>query len=811
VQVADFNGDGYADIAGRTLDSGQWWVGVSDGTQFNTTLWTTWSPAVSWVNVQAANINTDSATDLVGQVAGVGEWYAALSQAPANSNEGFIGDQLLNEVAQTASTSGDAGAAAQYAKQLTFDSQDRVNLNVRATLPQFVPSLKANLEALSMDVETVNTTDSLISGYLSPSQIDSLPNLLHFASATANIRPILRAGKVPSEGPPIILANSFSASTGLNGAGQTIGIISDTANQYNGGLAESYSVGALNASKVNVLQDGPASGATDEGRAMMETAYDIAPGANLDFYTAGASPADMATAITSLAAGGSTSIADDVGFDDEPYFNDGLIAQAVDQVAAKGVFYDTAAGNTANQAFSAPWKSVTGMALGQPATFFDFGGPNIYQDFTVPTGGTVDIDLQWDDAFLEGGSSLPNFTVPTNLYAYVTTPTGTLVQSFTSNSQNTGESMQDVYFTNTSTTTNFALVIQLASGPAPGVIRWINQSESNDPMATGEGAPTTYGHVVATGAVASGAVDYVNPTTPESFSALGGKIPILFNVNGKRLATPDIRDKPDLVAADDVDVSLDIGGGAADTDGDGWPNFSGTSATAGQVAAAAALIRQENPTATGAQIVQHFKSTTKVIGTPGFDTTSGAGLLQVTPFPPTSPPPAPPPPASPPPPPPGTVGGTGGSPGGAPTAPPIISGPADDQFEPNDTSDTATNFGELIGTQTQTSLTLNGHLVSGHPVYDQDWYRWTMGAPGTFTATLSNIQASGGVFQERIFALMPDNSLQLLGTSPLTAATTQTVSATVSAGQSIFLWVYGVSFTPGSEPVGYYNFSVSLQ
>jgi hypothetical protein len=51
VQVGDFSGDGKADIAGRALQSGQWWTGVSSGSSFNTGLWTTWNPSVTWVNV----------------------------------------------------------------------------------------------------------------------------------------------------------------------------------------------------------------------------------------------------------------------------------------------------------------------------------------------------------------------------------------------------------------------------------------------------------------------------------------------------------------------------------------------------------------------------------------------------------------------------------------------------------------------------------------------------------------------------------------------------------------------------------------
>ena len=32
--------------------AGQWYTGISSGTNFNTTLWDTWSPAVNWTDVQ---------------------------------------------------------------------------------------------------------------------------------------------------------------------------------------------------------------------------------------------------------------------------------------------------------------------------------------------------------------------------------------------------------------------------------------------------------------------------------------------------------------------------------------------------------------------------------------------------------------------------------------------------------------------------------------------------------------------------------------------------------------------------------------
>src|SRR6202041_1444323 len=85
----------------------------------------------------------------------------------------------------------------------------------------------------------------------------------------------------------------------------------------------------------------------DEGRAMLQIVHDVAPGASLAFYTADDSEADFASGIGKLAAAGAKVIADDVGYFDEPFYQDGILAQAVDAVEAQGVTYVSAAGNDA--------------------------------------------------------------------------------------------------------------------------------------------------------------------------------------------------------------------------------------------------------------------------------------------------------------------------------------------------------------------------------------------------------------------------------------------------------------------------------
>lgn len=84
VAVGDFDGNGYADVAGLRND-GRWIVGLSDTvSQFvtATTPWATWAGEAAWSNIEVGDFNSDGATDIVGLDVW-GNWWVGLNNGLA--------------------------------------------------------------------------------------------------------------------------------------------------------------------------------------------------------------------------------------------------------------------------------------------------------------------------------------------------------------------------------------------------------------------------------------------------------------------------------------------------------------------------------------------------------------------------------------------------------------------------------------------------------------------------------------------------------------------------------------------------------
>ncbi|MEO6638961.1 MAG: hypothetical protein ABIN25_11840 [Ginsengibacter sp.] len=193
---------------------------------------------------------------------------------------------------------------------------------------------------------------------------------------------------------------------GYNVSGDSIkvGVISDSYNNLFGNPAEIDLVNGDLPGKFNpyndtvpvqVLKEYPFAGGSDEGRAMLQVIHDIAPKSTLAFRTGFISAGDFAQGIKELQQNNCNVIVDDVTYITEPFLQDGVVAQAVNQVTAQGVSYFSAAGNFGNTSYQGTFNPVP-APVGIIGTAHNFGGGDIYQSISLKPG-TYTIVLQWDD------------------------------------------------------------------------------------------------------------------------------------------------------------------------------------------------------------------------------------------------------------------------------------------------------------------------------------------------------------------------------------------------------------------------------
>jgi hypothetical protein len=552
--------------------------------------------------------------------------------------------------------------------------------------------LKAALVGLGLQHASQYSND--VGGWLPVDQLDAATGLTELHAIRAAM-PLTRSGAVTSQGDFAQNSNLVRSQNALTGAGITVGVLSDSYDCYavydtngvpaggKGGYANNgftadaavdISTGDL-PSNVNVLAEAnPGNGGclnygapinlplSDEGRAIMQVIHDVAPGAGLAFYTAENSEPDFANGILKLAASvanggaGAKVIVDDVGYFDEPFFQDGLVAQAVNAVVAQGVAYFSSAGNNGTLAYDNNAPSFTTPGTGQNLN-------EMLLNFNQQAGGTVTTTLpvsipplnpgefvgivaEWDQPYMTGAPNSGGAKNQIDLCIEGAVgndiinnqnPDGSLGTATCTGGNAIGADPVQIMFVynradaaGESSAETLNIVVGLVSGPAPGRIKIVVEDDGRGSkimqFATNSG--TLQGHPGAAGAAAVGAAFFANTPscngtpTLEPFSSAGGD-PILFDATGKP-QTPVTRQKPDFVGPDGgndtflgfkIAASEDTSTVSQCLNNATFPNFLGTSAAAPHVAGIAALLLEGAPSLTPTQLYGLLQQSALPIGT----------------------------------------------------------------------------------------------------------------------------------------------------------------------------------------------------
>jgi hypothetical protein len=451
-----------------------------------------------------------------------------------------------------------------------------------------------------------------------------------------------------SEADTLMNVAAARAADSVDGSGETVGILSDSFDTAVGApthASTDVATGDLpgvgnpcgRISPVVVQSDFSGGGQTDEGRAMAQLVHDLAPGAHLAFATAFNGDLDFANQINTLrTVNHADVIVDDVSYLNEPFFQNGPIANAANQASIAGTTYFSSAGNSnvivgGNNvsSYEAPALRETScpasvLSLEPLLACHDFdpsAGVDNGDGITVAPGGSFTVDLQWAQPW--GG-------VTTDYDVFLMDAQGRVVAASVTDNLGLQQPFELLGFTNTTASTQtLNIVVGKFAGTADPRLKFVLDGASRitgveHNVSTGSDVvgPTIFGHN-GTGTVGStAAIPFSDSTRSEDFSSRGPVTLLFANTPSTTpLAAPRVLAKPDFAATDGVRTTF-----FAQLIG-GVERFFGTSAAAPHAAAVGALLRQFDPGLSPAQVIATLHNSGRAVATNGAATAVGGGYV----------------------------------------------------------------------------------------------------------------------------------------------------------------------------------------
>lgn len=504
--------------------------------------------------------------------------------------------------------------------EVSFEGEVLVDIRAQVT-----PALLLFLEAQGADMVNAHPRFDALRAHL---PFDRLLTIAEH-SDIHNIRPadfMLQQMINTTEGDVAHATDLARVTFGVDGTGVQVGAMSDSVDA----LASLQASGDLPPG-VTVLPGQSGNPGSSEGTALMEIIHDMAPGADLFFATGQGGEAQMAQNILDLAAAGCDVIVDDVLYLGESVFQDGIIAQVVDEVAADGVLYFSSAGNSGNldRGTAGVWEGdYVATALPAPLdgmglSAHDFGaGLDLASvNSNVVTEQALNdaplFTLQWADPVGASGNDYDLYLLDASLSNVIAAST---------NTQNGNDTAIEFIVSTGIDHSGTRLVIVKFDGD--DVFLHMNTHRGLLEIGTNG---QIFGHPAAEGAMAVAAVNVATagggvftggPANPVEDFTSDGPRRIFFNADGSPVALSEggpastVRRKPDVAAADGVSTATP-----------GFDPFFGTSASAPHTAAIAALFDELFPSVSVPNAFDVFRSTALDIESPGSDNLSGSGIM----------------------------------------------------------------------------------------------------------------------------------------------------------------------------------------
>ncbi|CAM4024852.1 Subtilase family protein [Vibrio aerogenes CECT 7868] len=576
--------------------------------------------------------------------------------------------------------------------QNTNGVRSLLSVTANIQLSSVPDDLKQQLEAMHVEVLQISKQYHLVTVRLTPkSDLEALkklsvvlyvsqasPSSHYVGKATDHSVSALNVDQVQKTLPGLtgkgvrvgIISDSFAHSSGVRGDKTTpalrkAGILKNAKNQISGDLPAS----------VELRDDANTYSDTDEGAAMAENIHDIAPDADISFYSDQASMLGFVAAVKDLCkprsegGAGADIIVDDTMYSSAPFYQPGIINEAIKECVASGVMFFTIAGNDSERSYEFTYQDIdtstydnhSSSSDGKVAYGYDFHKwPNgsAYLPVTIPAGSHFRAVLNWNQPYISYQENKINFPlIDFDMYLLEKDSNNNVSVVYSSLSEQGDKKYNDPYeqiwYTNNSgSSKTFYLAVNHWSGNTDVIPQNLNvpvklnlrfpMSSDNIKVGVDYNSSMMYGHAYSEGAITVAAMPwygshpYVNSDADifvESQSSKGSAShPFYFDIDGNYAYSTMKR--PSITSTDGGDTSF-FGSDIPSSwnvinEPDGLPNFFGTSSAAPTLAGVAALLKQyAGSDASGEMIKEALLSTARDIktdrGSEGWDPVTGAG------------------------------------------------------------------------------------------------------------------------------------------------------------------------------------------